>query len=77
MSDRPNRKQSAEGPEWAVFTDSSSYRSILRQVGWIGQSGDFYALDEAVAASEPGSFRPLWFVVDTDKRESPDVRLGA
>ena len=67
MSDRPNRKQSAEGPEWVVFTDSSSYRSTLRQVGWIGQSGDFYVLDDTAVASEAGSFRPLWFVVETEK----------
>lgn len=74
MTDRPNRKQSAEGPEQVMYSGfpEVTHRNTLRQVGWIGQSGDFYALDDTAVASEPGSFRPLWFVVDTDKVEAPD-----
>jgi hypothetical protein len=67
---RPNRPMHADGHEQVViseWSDGRRYSLTLRQVGWIGQSGDFYGLDENPAPTEPGSFSPLWFVAHEDK----------
>jgi hypothetical protein len=72
---RPNRPQHAEGPEHTLVdecSDGRRFRLTMRQVGWIGQSGDFYSLDENPVPTEPGSFSPLWFVAHTDKIEAAD-----
>ena len=66
---RPNRPMHAEGPE-QVVTYEDSRRCILRQVGWIGQTGDFYSLDEDPMPTEPSGFTPLWFVAHSDKIEA-------
>lgn len=42
----------------------ASQRLALAQVGWIGQSGGVYALDDQpMDAREPGSFQPLYIAV--------------
>ena len=67
---RPNRPMHAEGPEQVVideWNDGRKYRLTLRQVGWIGQSGDFYSLAENPSLTERGGFSPLWFVAYEDK----------
>lgn len=61
---RPNRKRSDPGPEVTYVADDVSY--TLRQIGWHGQSGAFYALDEEPSLAEPGSFTPLYFVAHAD-----------
>lgn len=33
---------------------------VWAQVGWLGQSGTVYALDDDVAENEPGGFRELY-----------------
>jgi len=69
---RPNRPMHAEGPEQTVideWSDGRRFRLTMRQVGWIGQSGDFYSLDENPGKTEPGSFSPLWFVAHEDQIE--------
>ncbi|HEY9440145.1 MAG TPA: hypothetical protein VIS29_16170 [Streptomyces sp.] len=46
---RPHRRQSETGPEQTVIRtepDGSRVRLDLRQVGWHGQTGAFYSLDE-------------------------------
>lgn len=40
------------------------------QVGWIGQSGLTYGLDEPI--NEPGSFAPLWLLIE-NSAPVPDV----
>ncbi|MEU0710933.1 hypothetical protein ABZ508_26580 [Streptomyces lavendulocolor] len=45
---------------------------LWRQVGWHGQTGAFYALDEKPADHEPGSFGPLWVLVDSEPPILPD-----
>lgn len=72
MRKRPNRKMSATGNEQSVVrTEQTGQRVnlVLRQVGWIGQTGDFYSLDEDPSPTEPGSFAPLWFVAHEDVLE--------
>lgn len=64
---RPNRPLYATGTEMTVADDKVSY--VFRQVGWIGQSGDFYSLDEDPSPTEPGSFDPLWFIAHDDRIE--------
>ena len=64
---RPNRKLSETGPEQIVHDDEYNY--TLRQVGWIGQTGDFYTLDEDPSPSEPGSFQPLLIIAHSDRNE--------
>lgn len=62
---RPYRRQSETGPEMVTTTDT--HRQTWRQVGWIGQTGAFYSLDEKPSLTEPGSFSPLWFIAHADR----------
>lgn len=62
---RPYRRQSEHGPEKTTRTDTA--RQVWRQVGWIGQSGAFYALDERPSLTERGSFSPLWFIAHAER----------
>src|SRR5690349_21411879 len=41
-------------------------RVEYRQVGWHGQSGAFYGLDEHPGSHEPGSYSPLWVCVENE-----------
>lgn len=70
-NNRPNRSLSCDGPELTHFTHNG-YVETLRQVGWHGQSGDFYALDEPAVPHEPGSVGPLYAVVDCEPIVSGD-----
>lgn len=72
---RPYRAASASGPERTVYHASPNgevWNECLRQIGWHGQSGAFYALDEAPSDHEPGSFSPVWIVVHADRVETPE-----
>lgn len=43
-----------------------SLNKVLAQVGWIGQSGQVYALDDQpMDGREPGSFQPLYIQIGT------------
>jgi len=71
---RPNRPLSASGHEQTVideWCDGRRYRLVLRQVGWIGQTGDFYTLDEDPSPTERGSFQPLLIIAHSDRIEDP------
>lgn len=57
---RPYRAQSAGGPERVC---GQGNQTVLRQIGWHGQSGAFYALDEDPSKHELGSFSPLYIEV--------------
>lgn len=59
---RPYRRLSEPGTEMRTMTLQGN--QTWRQVGWHGQSGAFYALDERPADHEPGSYSPLWVMVD-------------
>lgn len=61
---RPYRRLSETGPEMRTHTLDSN--QLWRQVGWHGQTGAFYALDEKPSNHEPGSFAPLWVLVDNE-----------
>jgi hypothetical protein len=45
--------------------------SRLRQVGWQGQTGAIYGLYERPQNHEPGSFAPLYAIVDADRWDPP------
>jgi hypothetical protein len=64
---RPHRAMYATGPELVVTT--STYRLDLRQVGWIGQTGAFYSLDEKPLEDgyERGGVAPLYFPAHADR----------
>lgn len=64
-SRRPYRWMSETGPVLTVQTDTS--RLYLRQVGWIGQSGAFYSLDETHTKYERGGVAPLYFPAHSDR----------
>jgi hypothetical protein len=61
---RPYRRLSATGPEMRTATLNAN--QLWRQVGWLGQTGAFYAYDERPSEHEGGSFGPLWALVDND-----------
>ncbi|MGA4875837.1 hypothetical protein [Streptomyces lydicamycinicus] len=62
---RPYRRASeATGSEMRTHTLDREQR--WSQIGWHGQTGAFYALDEKPAHHEPGSYSPLWILVDND-----------
>jgi len=42
-------------------------RYTLRQIGWHGQSGAFYALGESPSQYETGSFSPMWVIAHSDR----------
>lgn len=65
---RPYRPMSADGPELRTTTDN--YRQRWRQVGWWGQSGALYALDEQLALHEGASFMPLWALIEEDPTDA-------
>lgn len=72
---RPNRKMSESGQEQTVVRTEPTgqrVRLVLRQVGWIGQTGDLYALGEDPSPTEPGGFGPLWFMAHGDVIEDAD-----
>ena len=62
---RPYRRASAPG-ETLTVTDTTR-RIDLHQVGWHGQSGAFYALDEHPSQYEHGSWGPLYVISHTDR----------
>jgi hypothetical protein len=65
---RPHHPACEPGDERIThtFDADGTNRQIWRQVGWHGQSGAFYALPEDPSRYEPGSFSPLWLLVDDE-----------
>lgn len=61
---RPYRRLSESGPEMRTTTPDAE--QLWRQVGWLGQTGAFYALDEKPSDHEGGSWGPLWALVDNE-----------
>jgi hypothetical protein len=55
---------SAPGDELRTMTLDSN--QLWRQVGWWGQSGAFYALGEKPGKHEPGSFQPLYALIENE-----------
>jgi len=71
VSTRPKRLASAEAEEMVVVNKSRRY--TYRQIGWHGQSGLFYSLDEDPSKYEYGSFSPMWICVHSDIVEKLEV----
>jgi hypothetical protein len=63
---RPHRRAHEPGDELTITTDERVM--AFRQIGWHGQTGAFYALDEDPSFHEPGSFGPLWILVHNEPR---------
>lgn len=61
---RPHRAACEPGDELHIVADGRSM--TFRQIGWHGQSGAFYALDEDPSLYEPGSFGPLWILAHNE-----------
>ncbi len=66
---RPYRSQSAIGE--VRVTDTLESRQVWRQVGWHGQTGAFYSLDEDPSPYERGSYSPLWLLIEDETPPSP------
>ena len=67
---RPYRRLSEPGDEKTVIStapDGRKVRHTLRQVGWHGQTGAFYALDESPHLYETGSYAPMWVIAHSDR----------
>ncbi|WP_055477595.1 hypothetical protein [Sphaerimonospora mesophila] len=67
---RPYRGQHEPGEERTVthvHSNGETYRMVLRQVGWHGQSGAFYALGESPHLYETGSYQALWIIAHADQ----------
>ena len=62
---RPYRRASESGGS-EMRTHTLDRDQLWRQIGWHGQTGAFYALDEKPADHEPGSYSPLWILVDNE-----------
>lgn len=67
---RPYRRLSETGPEMRTMTLNAN--QLWRQIGWHGQTGAFYALDERPSDHEGGSWSPLWVLVDNEPPILPD-----
>lgn len=75
---RPYQTESASWVERQTRT--AERRQVWRQVGWHGQTGAFYSLDEDPSRFEPGSFSALWLLVDEDEHVHhvwPDLATAA
>ncbi|MEU0160169.1 hypothetical protein ABZ154_15345 [Streptomyces sp. NPDC006261] len=74
LTERPNRPMHADGPELIAAT--ATHLHVLRQVGWIGQTGALYSLDENPLEDghEGGGVAPLYFPAHTDRLDdlAPD-----
>lgn len=73
---RPYRGQHEPGDERTVYSVDPTGRVMnltLRQIGWQGQSGAFYALGEHPSDHEPGSFSPIWVVAHADDMVPADL----
>lgn len=47
-------------------TTTSDDVQTWQQVGWLGQTGRVYSLDERPQATERGGFKPLWIQAHSD-----------
>lgn len=72
---RPYHPAHLPGDERVTFTLDTDQRQTWRQIGWHGQSGAFYALGEDPSRHEPGSFSPLWLLVENEPIESLSDKL--
>jgi hypothetical protein len=50
-----------------MYTYAENKRQVWRQVGWHGQSGAFYSLSEDPKPHEPGSYSPLWVLIENEE----------
>ena len=70
--DRRPYRRASEPSGQEMRTHTLEAQQTWRQIGWHGQTGAFYALDEKPAGHEPGSWEPLWILVDNEPPILPD-----
>lgn len=58
---------------YRVEPDGSIWREQHQQVGWRGQSGAFYPMGSDPSKTEPGSFAPMFVVVEADRAAMPEM----
>lgn len=68
---RPYRRMSESGTEETAYQVDKTgrvTRLVYRQIGWLGQSGAFYAIGGGAdpMQHEPGSFAPIWAIAHAD-----------
>lgn len=70
---RPCRQMYAPGPE--MSTTAEGYRQTWRQVGWLGQTGAIYSLDENPLGDgyERGGVAPLYFIAHAERLDSEEA----
>lgn len=70
--DRRPYRRASEGGGSEMRTVTLDSNQTWRQIGWHGQSGAFYALDEKPSDHELGSWSPLWILVDNEPPILPE-----
>lgn len=70
--DRRPYRRTSEPSGQEMRTATLDANQTWRQIGWHGQTGAFYALDEKPSNHEPGSFEPLWILADNEPPILPD-----
>lgn len=61
---------------YSVWPDGRVFRLTQRQVGWLGQTGRLYSMEEDPSKTEPGSFSPVFMTVESDFMETPEEMLS-
>lgn len=62
---RPYRRMCDPGAERNTLSPDGARRQLWRQVGWQGQTGALYSLDERPQDYERGSYAPMFVMVDS------------
>lgn len=68
---RPYVPMHEPGHEIRTLSLDGTRKHRWKQVGWQGQTGAIYGLGEKPQLHEPGSFSPLYVMVDSDYVELP------
>jgi hypothetical protein len=70
---RPYVRMSESGHEIRTVSTDGTTAHRWRQVAWQGQTGALYGLHEQPGDYEPGSFSPLYAMVDSDPWDPPET----
>ena len=69
VNQRPYVSNASEGHEIHTRSPDGEVHQTWRQVGWHGQTGALYGLNEKPSNHEAGSFSPLYVMIDADRED--------
>lgn len=70
INERPYMGPGAPGFGKEMHTTTEDAVQHWRQIGWLGQSGAFYAFSERPMNHEPGGWSPLWTMLENEPKVS-------